>query len=330
MRSELKEFGEDALDSVKRGTTSLESAAQSAMQLSHIASTQMSETITLVKSVTAQAKAPEELLTSIEAIRDKLEVLSIRAVNEQLTAYPRKVAFAGSRKGEFSLTPVERQHSHLSFCGKGRRLSVRLACERQSCQHKVEGNWVRYLSPAEYQVPGEIHFDASLCHDPKTNEKVEKFFELLEISGVIERGAHFLEEFMEHHQAEALAILAVKATLPLGGIAAPVFVSGVIYIKHSVGTMIQALRENRRDADATQRVRELFLKDPYGIADMGGPGHVQFGEWIKRQIEEKELDTRKAFGGLTRWLDPATNQFAWLCPDCAYDQIARYRTSKRC
>ena len=37
MRSELKEFGEDALDSVKRGTTSLESAAQSAMQLSHIA-----------------------------------------------------------------------------------------------------------------------------------------------------------------------------------------------------------------------------------------------------------------------------------------------------
>jgi hypothetical protein len=158
--------------------------------------------------------------------------------------------------------------------------------------------------------------------------KIEEFFEGLEVSGILDRGKDAIKELLEEHRAAAAAILGVKATVTIGHAAAPVYLMGVILVKHGIERYIDTLRQNVRDNEATRRVRAELLSNPYGIADLGGPAHVQFGEWIRQQ-EQKKSDGHQAFGGLTRWLDPATEQFAWLCPDDAYEQIASYRKSSR-
>jgi hypothetical protein len=297
---------------------------ESSARLSDVASRQVADSANLIKAILEIQSGKHAMHDVVKNLQTGIDLLSQRSVSDQLSKYPRKIKFIAGR--EFSLQTPGQGWSHFPLVGRGERIAFSLVCERQECCNTKDGQRVLYLGP-KYELPKgeEVSFDAQCIVDPRTEAKVERFFEALEVSGIIEKGEEAIREFFTKHHSEIIGIIGVKATVALGSGAPPIYLVGVIWVRHAIEEYIDALRKEKRDARATEYIRQLFFSNPYGIKDVGGPGHVHFGEWIRRQADESEDGSY--LGGLTRWLDPQTNQFAWLCPNDAYEQISKYQLS---
>jgi hypothetical protein len=295
---------------------------ESATRLSEVATRQVEGSVALLKTMCGLLSGTQEIQNAVKIVQAGIDILSQRNVSDQLSKYPRKIKFIEGK--EFSLQTPGQGWSHFPLVGRGERLKFSLVCERQDCTNTRDGQRVLYESP-KYELPKgeEVSFDAHCLLDPRSGAKADRFFEALEVSGIIEKGEEAIREVFLKHQSEIIGVIGVKATLALGPAAPPVYLVGVIWVRHAIEEYIDALRKEKRDAKATEYIRQLFFSNPYGIKDVGGPGHVHFGEWIRREAEENENGSY--LGGLTRWLDPETNHFAWLCPNDAYEQISRYQ-----
>jgi hypothetical protein len=297
---------------------------KSAAHLSEVASQQIRDSGALLKHMGT-------LTERVGAIKESIDKVNRRALSNQLTAYPRKIKFRVDEELRFEAPNWDGGY-HV-FKARARS-SFHLVCEAKGCRygHLEEGQSPRgpYLSSTLYELPrqGDLTFVTPCLLHPNSKQRVESFFKFLEGAGIVEKGAKAIETFMDNffkqHAATATALLGCKATLYLGGAAVPLFLTTVIIVETALETHIENLKKNHEHVEATARVRELLLQNPYGIKDVGGPAHVHFGEWVRRYGEKKGKPSLDVFGGLTRWLDPTAQEFAWLCPEHAYAQIEKY------
>jgi hypothetical protein len=297
---------------------------KSAAHLAEVASMQIRDSSALLKHMGT-------MTVRVEAIKESIDKVNRRALSDQLTAYPRKIKFRVDEELRFEAPNWDNGYHVLKARA---RSGFQLVCEVKQCRygHREEGQSRPgpYLSSTIYQLPkqGELTFFTPCLLHPNSRQRVESFFKFLEGVGIVEKGAKavetFIDNFFKQHAATATALLGCKATLHLGGAAVPLFLTTVIVVETALETLIDNLKQNRAQVEATERVRELLLQSPYGIKDVGGPAHVHFGEWVRRYGEEKGKPSLDVYGGLTRWLDPTAQEFAWLCPEHAYAQIGKY------
>jgi hypothetical protein len=294
--------------------------AKSATHLSAVASAQ-------IQGSSAWLKQMGTLTTTISAVKESIDKVHKRALSDQLTTYPRKIQFIESDRFNFEFPGRDR--AYLTLTARGQRNRFRLVCEARQCTHKKEGATEpeRYISSTTYELPKDEHvtFVTHCLLRPDSKLRVEGFFDFLEGTGVVEKGADAFKEFVkEHGYAAATAVLGCKTTVYLGSAAGALYLTSVIVVKKAFELYIERLQKDRADTEATTRVRELLFMNPYQVKDVGGPSHVHFGEWLRRHGESNGKPSLNPYGGLTRWLDPTAQEFAWLCPEDAYAQIEKY------
>jgi hypothetical protein len=256
-------------------------------------------------------------------LKKKINILSDRSVHDQLSTYPRKFRFVND-EGELALDPFSPGSHHVeTLTAQGENLHIALVCEAHSCSNTMHTERTRFQT-APIKLPKEkVRFNSHWLLDPNNKDNLKHFFHVLEGSGIVDHGARTLEHFIENHHQKALALIGVHATITLGYVALPMYLTSVIVVQEMIQHHLAKLRRERRDADATKIIRNALFNRPFDVKDVGGPGHLHFGEWLRRQGEK----SNNVYGDLTRWLDPETNQFAWLCPSDAYAQISKYTFS---
>lgn len=236
-----------------------------------------------------------------------------RAIDDQLTRYPRMIKVDIDEKA--ALDHVEVLDGFLRIPGRWTRrtLHFRLVCESDKCLNK---NGLYHSDP-----PYEIDSSSGTIDSfylPKSGN-VKKFVDAIH---VFEGPEHSFTHVLRSIDA-ARPMFAVKLGITLGAHAHPHFAISLILVAESTERLIDRLQRDRENRDANRELWDLLSVQPLRVKDVGRPGHVQFGELIRRKEEAEGRHVYKSFGGLSRWIDPATHRFGWVCPTDAYDRISR-------
>jgi hypothetical protein len=271
-----------------------------------------SQAISLRSAGIAMRDSVQEVSSAVISVQGSLaagfEGIRARAINDQLAAYPRKLLVEPGER-EIDLDPVEQRSGLWLMRGRSERVRFRLVCESDKCQNRkglYESDFVY-----ELREPARLSF----TYLPSEGD-VEAFFDIADISGIT-----------DHLEKAAGACLAVTLGLPISAVAHSVFVVATIALDAGIEDLVKKLQADFRDREATKELWALVVKSsPYQIKDVGGPGHTQFGEFIRHKEESDARHLYKRFGGLSKWMDPDKQTFAWVCPTDAYNLIAKYRS----
>jgi hypothetical protein len=326
--SELLDCAQTHLSGINSATTTLSQAAQSLLPVVDHTSTVIDRAQKLCDNAAKQMTDARDFL-DLHADRLRNETLELRqsvtmvkavmeggfaelrsrAFNDQLTRYPRRIELVTENGGNAKYLSLERgyelrwEHNVVRF---------RLVCESPVCLWKGG----RYKSECQYELDADTRVESRYL--PR-KESIETWLKAADVTGLTPS----LEDHFKVLVQSFRPALAVKLGIQVSTFAHPVFALSLIVLEEGFEQWVARVRQNARDREANQNLWRLICSQPYEIKDLGGPCHVQFGELIRHQEINNERHIHKSFGGLTKWLDPQTKMFDWVCPDDAYDRIAR-------
>jgi len=230
------------------------------------------------------------------------EEIRTRAINDQLTAYPRKLAIELDERETYLDLVAQQRGLWTMPGGSERNVKFRLVCENDNCQNlNAEGKNEVYKA------------NSFTSYLPRAGD-IEKFFDAADIGGLTDQ-----------FEVAGKALLAVKLGLTISQYAHPVFAVGIIVLEAGLEDVVRRLQADVKDRQATRKLWELVRSSPYRIKDVGGPGHTQFGNLVRIREESEGSHVHKSFGGLSKWMNPETHTFSWVCPTDAYNFISQYR-----
>jgi hypothetical protein len=246
------------------------------------------------------------------------EELRARALDDQLTAYPRKLRI--NMSPGYNVGKLERMSGFfdMSWEMPERSLTFRLRCENEDCANPGG----HFESDFIYELEVATTFESYFL--PKTNDETaaKRFFDAAEISGMTSGLEDAFKTIVEDHVWKQHAALAIKLGLTCGGMAHPIFAVAFIIAEEAVERAAAKLQQDKERKEANLVLWQKLIASPYQVKDVGGPGHVQFGELLRYQELGKRKHVQKSFGGLTKWMDPDSHRFGWVCPEDAYRRIA--------
>jgi hypothetical protein len=201
-------------------------------------------------------------------------------------------------------------------------VSFRLSCESRTCRcddarrKSAEG---RYVSELAYllRVP-RVRLSSSYLPN---KESLEKWFESADVCQVTKLLEDRFVSMFNHFTPALGTTLAIY----VGPLASPVFALSLIAIQQGVETWVDHLRHERQLGETNRKLWEQISSQPFDVKDVGGPGHVQFGEWVRDYEKTQGKHVQQCYGGLTKWMNPETGLFEWVCPTDAYDRMRRLK-----
>jgi hypothetical protein len=152
---------------------------------------------------------------------------------------------------------------------------------------------------------------------------VERFLKCADIAGITDQAKKIVDQSVRDQVRRAMMV--VKLSFGVYVQSDPLVALAFVLLPEGLEHLLDKLHAEYKQRDASRELWELLRNKAYEVRDVGGPAHTQFGEFIRQKEESESRHLRKRFGGLSKWMNPDTHTFEWLCPVDAYNRIAQYR-----